>query len=429
MSNKKVYFLALVFSIIYTKSQAQGYGNSPYASIGIGELFPETVAAQDMMGGTGVSFGNSFYINQLNPALLAKNRTIGFNKYVTFNLGMTGAYKIQSQGDAVQDDFGMNLSNFSLVFPVKNKWAMGFSMRPFTTADFTMIREIDFAGSNISKIQQINSKGGISRVAFTNAINLAKGLYLGLEAQYNFGYIRKDTTESLSSSFNYQKFENRYDLKGGGLKAGLAYQHKISKKWNINAGAVYQIGSELKGESLRTFSLLSENGNGPAYSQQPDTIGVYSLTTSTPVNYKFGISLESNYHWVFAAEYGKTLWSGLNQFDVNAMKIMQDATEMNFGVEWMPNSSSSKYFNQVFYRLGFKRFETPYLINNTRVSDNSFSFGLSLPMGFRSPSYIDLALSLGRRGTLAGGLVQENYTKVSLNFSLLSSWFNKQRID
>lgn len=429
MSNKKVYFLALVFSIIYTKSQGQGYGNSPYASIGIGELFPETVAAQDMMGGTGVSFGNSFYINQLNPALLAKNRSIGFNKYVTFNLGMNGAYKIQSQGDAVQDDFGMNLSNFSLVFPVKNKWAMGFSMRPFTTADFTMIREIDFAGSNISKIQQINSRGGISRVAFTNAINLAKGLYLGLEAQYNFGYIRKDTTESLSSTFNYQKFENRYDLKGGGLKAGLAYQYKISKKWNLNAGAVYQLGSELKGESLRTFSLLSENGNGPAYSQQPDTIGVYSLTSSTPVNYKVGISLESNYHWVFAAEYGKTLWSGINQFDVNAMKVMKDATEMNFGVEWMPNSSSSKYFNQVFYRLGFKRLETPYLINNTRVSDNSFSFGLSLPMGFRSPSYIDLALSLGRRGTLAGGLVQENYTKVSLNFSLLSSWFNKQRID
>jgi hypothetical protein len=69
------------------------------------------------------------------------------------------------------------------------------------------------------------------------------------------------------------------------------------------------------------------------------------------------------------------------------------------------------------------------MINNTKIKDQSFSLGLSVPMGFGNPSYVDIAVAVGRRGVNANNLIAENYTKISVNFSLLSSWFNKPRIE
>jgi hypothetical protein len=426
----KFRYLILLSFISFTQTAwSQGQGNSPYNVIGIGELTEESVAAQDMMGGTGVSFSNSFYVNHINPAMLVKNRTIGLNKYVAFNIGLKGGYKILNQGNKVQDDFGLNLSNLTMVFPVKPKWAMGISLRPFSMADNVSKVQKDFAGSNETNEIEYRNAGGISRVAFTNSFILAKGLFWGVEGQYNFGNIQRDTTSSITGSSEYFRNSGRYSLKGASLRTGLAYQLKLSKKWNLNVAGIYQFGSSLKGESLKIFSVLGDGGNGPVYIQNPDTLTLNNITSQIPSKYKVGVSLESNYHWLFAVDYGYTKWTDVKQFDATSSKTLIDAKELNLGMEWIPNVSSSKYFNQVFYRLGFKHIDTPYLINDTKIKDQSFSLGLSLPMGFGNPSYVDIALSLGRRGVNANNLIQENYTKISVNFSLLSSWFNKPRID
>ena len=423
------YLLLISFIGFSQIAWSQGQGNSPYNTIGIGEITEETVAAQDMMGGTGVTFSNSFYINHINPAMLVKNRTIGLNKYVALNIGLKGGYKLLTQGNKVQDDFGLNMSNLTMVFPVKPKWAMGVSMRPYSVSDNTTKIEKAFTGSNQINTIENKSTGGISRVAFTNSFILTKGLYWGVEGQYNFGNILRDTTSTIKGSSEYFRNSGRYSFKGVSAKTGLTYQAKLNKKWNLNVGGVYQLGSKLNGESLRVFSVLGEAGSGPVYIQNPDTLAKNTITSQIPSKYKIGVSLESIYHWVFAADYGYTKWSSLKQFDHNAEKLLTDAKEVNLGIEWVPNISSSKYFNQVFYRVGFKQIDTPYFINNNKIKDQSFSFGLSVPMGFGNPSYIDLAVSVGKRGLNTGGLVQENYTKISVNFSLLSSWFNKPRID
>jgi hypothetical protein len=96
------YLLLLAFISFTQYAWSQGQGNSPYNTLGIGEITEESVAAQDMMGGTGVSFANSFYINHINPAMLVKNRTVGLNKYVAFNIGLKGGYKTLNQGNKVR---------------------------------------------------------------------------------------------------------------------------------------------------------------------------------------------------------------------------------------------------------------------------------------------------------------------------------------
>jgi hypothetical protein len=430
MSLKLRHFFLLVFLGINQLAFAQGQGKSPYSSIGIGELTDETIAAQDMMGGTGVSFSNMFYLNGLNPALLAKGRVVNGLKYVALSVSGKGYFRNLEQNGTLGQDFGMNLSNLAMAFPVSPKWTIGVSFKPYSMMDNEKVLNTHFQGSSSIATYNFRDYGGLSKVGFTNSVNPVKGLYLGVEGQYYFVNITIDTTMNFIGSGSYTRYTRRQELKGLSLKGGVAYQHKISKKWSANIGGTYQLGNDIKGENINIFrNLVETSGAGPAVSGDPDTLSISDFTTSLPSKYKIGVSLEKPFNWVFAAEYGFTNWEGISKhFDQQAANTLRNSTEMNFGVEWIPNVSSSSYFNQVFYRVGFKSVNTPYYINNTQIKDNSFTFGMSLPMG-RGTNYLDLGVALGRRGTTSNGLVQENYAKASVSFSLTRDWFHRPRIN
>lgn len=428
----KFKYLFLFVSLSFCQNIfAQGEGQSPYSVYGLGDLNDETVAAQDMMGGAGVSFSNAFYINTLNPALVVKGRYINGLKYVAFNFSGKGTFKRLEQGQNLGEDFDMNLSNITLAFPILPKWAIAVGFRPYSSVDNEVTVNKAFSGSSSIANYTYRDYGGLSKVNLTNSLILAKGLYAGIEAQYYFGNISRDTTTYfLGGNTYYDRYTGRTDLKGVSLKGGLAYQYKLNKKWYLNAGATYQLGSELKGDRLHIFQKMIDVGNGliPESTAGPDTLSLTDFSTNLPKKFKIGLSLEKPFNWLIAAEYGITNWEGIDKpYDEISKKVLRNSTELNVGVEWVPNVASGRYFNQVFYRLGFKSVKTPYYLNNTEIMDNSFSFGFSLPLG-KGSNYVDLGLALGRRGTIDNNLVQENYAKVSVSFSMLRDWFHRPRI-
>ena len=429
MSLKFRHYFLLFFLVVHHLSYGQGQGRSPYSVIGIGELSDETTAIQDMMGGTGVSFSNTFYVNGLNPALMAKDRVINGLKYVAFNVSGSGYFRNLEQGTSLGQDFGLNLSNLSMAFPVARQWTIGVNFRPYSIVDNENFTRRSFSGSSSISSYTFTDNGGLSKVGLTNSFNIARGLYAGVEAQYFFGNIVRDTTSMFVTSIRqYNRYTGRSSLKGASLKGGLAYQQKLNKKWKANVGATYQLGTDLKGEYLHVHQLLMDGTNGIAPTGSPDTLALHDFSTSIPSRYKLGISLEKTFNWIFAAEYGFTNWEGISKpFDARAAQTLRNSKEFNFGIEWIPNVNSSAYFNQVFYRAGFKSVTTPYYMNGIQIKDNSASFGMSMPLG-KSASYIDWALAIGRRGTLANNLVKENYARISVSFSLMRDWFHRPRI-
>lgn len=430
MSNK-IKLLALTFFTICISqtSFGQGQGNSPYSSIGIGELSEESNAAQDMMGGVGVSSANGFYVNLINPALVVKNKSLGAYKYVSFSIGLKGYNRNMAMNTLEQKNFGMNLSNITVAFPLKPKWAMALALKPYSIVDSKSIASKNIAGTSEVTSYEYNSTGGISRLSWTNSFQIAKGLHFGLDANYNFGSIFKDSTEVINSNSSVAiRTSNRYSLNGFGLKGGLAYQQKINKKWFVNFGGTYEMGNTLQGEYLRTFVNLSNGANGFQLINA-DTLTIKDVNLNLPSKYKVGISLESPFHWLFAVDYSKTNWSQSENLDKISKSRTIDSDEINAGIEWLPKSNSTKYFNQVFYRIGYRQANTQYLINGNQVKDRSVSLGMSVPLGFRNPSYIDMGLAIGKRGLNTNGQIQENYVKISANFSLMSAWFIKPKID
>lgn len=432
MSKKtSLYFSFLLLTISFHTVQGQGQGNTPYSVFGIGELSEPTDATQEMMGGTGTSFSNGFYVNLLNPAMVVKNRMVGDFKYVAFSVGLRGNYRNIIQGDQASTNFGYNLQNLTLAFPIKNTWAMAVSLRPYSMVDYKINAFRPVSGSDSNEaINIINEySGGTSRVSYVNSFNVFKNLFIGIEGNYNFGTIYKDSTTSLGTSLDLQTNSYRYSLGGNSIKLGAAYQQKLSKKWNANFGASAELQGKLKAEELNTFALYRDAGVGPDLQTIPDTLSIRNIEGNTPAQYKFGLSLESPYHWIFAADYGITKWNGITHLEKSASQYMQDSKDLSLGIEWLPNSSSTKYLNQVFYRVGYRSSTSPYNINGTSVKDNRVSLGLSLPMGFRNPSYLNFGVAFGRRGINDNNLVQENYIRINTSFSLLSPWFIKPKID
>lgn len=428
---KKSSYCISIFFLTSTLVLAQGQGKTPYSILGFGELSEPTDAVQDMMGGTGASFSNGFYVNTLNPALLSKNRTIGDFKYVSFNVGLRGNYRSINQGNKITNNFGFNLQNLGLTVPISKQWATSFSVRPYSMVDYTYTsgQVLNVGGIERGINYRNNYSGGISRASWANGVSFWNKLYVGLETFYNFGSISKDSTQVFVGDINQQRVSNRYALGGLGYRAGVAYQQKVSKNWRVNVGAVLEASSNLRNEQVSTFGLFQDAGQGPALITAPDTLSFISNRVSTPSQQIIGISLEKPYHWLFAADFGRTLWSGVNTLDTFGNFYKNDASYFSAGAEWLPNSTSTNYFNQIFYRLGYYSSQTQFSFESSRIRDQRISLGLSMPMGFRSPSYLNLAVAFGRRGVLEGNLIQENYIRISTSVSLLSPWFIKPRID
>jgi hypothetical protein len=410
-----------------TPKDSRLFGNSPYSAIGIGEVLPSSNIANEAMGGTSLTFANGIYVNTANPAMLTKNR------YLAFNAGLTGNIKKISSETTSQQDFGMNLSHLAFAFPVKSRWSMSVGIRPNTVLDHEARYLKTIVGTTNTVEYTYRGFGGISKATWSNGFLIGKSFHVGTEIGYNFGSFTRDTTSRLllgDGSDYYLRYSDRTSPKGFSYKAGFVWQNKISSKWNLNIGGTYEGKTNLKADKLRSFTTLTDAGSGPVLLAEPDTLQTQSGKFVIPAKYSVGISLESPFKWVFAAEYSIQDWSLFKNFDGKSLSNYTKSETIALGIESIPKATSTKYLNQVFYRIGYKQSKTPYLVNQIQVIDRSFTFGFSIPLAYRSPSYIDLGFAAGSRGKIGSGLVKDTYYRVSIGFSFMDTrWFAKPKID
>lgn len=80
------------------------------------------------------------------------------------------------------------------------------------------------------------------------------------------------------------------------------------------------------------------------------------------------------------------------------------------------------------YRVG-GHFEQTYLqLKNSQLTDYGVSLGFGFPMK-RVATTIQFAVEAGRRGTVSNNLVELNYVKCTLGFTLNDRWFIKPKFD
>lgn len=408
-----------------TKLKAQGLGNSPYSSLGMGEFYGESFSDNTGMGQSGVSYGSGFQVNNLNPALWVRNR------FTTLDVGLIGQYKNIVSGNQSQRNAGGNLAYVSLSFPVGPKWAIGVNLKPYSFIDYQNVSSRTVPGTPFQAQYVTSGKGGINKASITNSVQIGRYVSLGLESSYFFGNVRKASEVMLPISNNGDDYlvslNERTTYSDIAFRAGVAARIPIKKqnKLNLNLGGAYSFSTTLN--SIQTTSFELTQLSFPVIA--PDTLeNNLSGGLTVPEQYQVGASLEWPFKLVVSADYSHQSWSKYRSF-ANSSDNLNDVGRIHVGVEYLPRFTSLNYFDLVRYRVGFSHGKTPYSINGNDVNDTNVSLGFTFPMGRGYQNFISLALVAGQRGNAGAGLIRERYGRAVLGITLLERWFVKQKID
>lgn len=410
---------------IFQIANAQTIVNSPLSYIGMGEMYPAETASNSMMGGIGISNSNGIYSNQMNPALLARNR------YTVLEAGLNAELKNMQDYRQRQQILGGNYQSFNLTLPMSSRWTMSVGIRPHSNVNYETksYRRLNVLGVD-SLIYGYKGTGGVSKLSMSHGVRLGKEIYIGLESAYLFGTVSREvSTQNLSDGQYYKiQLENATRYSDFTFKAGLAYRHLIKNDIFLNVGATFDLSKQIGATNLRRFATLDLTGLNVI---NADTLDKESkFDQKIPVSQRFGISLERAARWMVGIDYSSTSWTSIDNNLGRSAKLPTTST-IAFGAEYTPDFESiSSFFKRTTYRVGYSYATTPYdFAGNGRFAKDQFVSG-----GFAFPlrnflNYINVSYQFGRRGLLADNALEEQYQRVVIGLTLGDAWFQKVKLN
>lgn len=402
--------------------------NSPYSSLGLGNISPQGFAAQEFMGGVGVSNTGSFIMNNINPALLSRN------KNTILDIALYGQiFTIKNSTKEQQESTG-NISHIALVFPIYKKyWTTQLGFKPYSNVEYLYTRIARISGNqDFTATYTYQGTGGLNTFFWGNGFTVAKNVYVGAKINYLFGNITNEigTQVNVGGADPKTILTNRTVFSNILLNLGVAATFPLKNKKNINVGASFDLGQNL-GVKRSAFNER-RNANDGTISQ--DTLSINQKTDiNIPYKLRLGVSYEKPSAYTFGVDVFTQAWKNYSDGSTpNPDLKFQNSLGVAIGGEITPNFKSANFFKRSTYRMGAQYQQTAYLLNGQSINEFGISFGTSLPVGISQVglTYINLGLTVGQRGTTSAGLIQENYFKVTLGATINDLlWFNRPKIE
>lgn len=454
--------------------------SSIYSRYGLGLLHNQYNHASSMMGGLGASYRSLEAPNYINPASLSAV------KLISFDAGISGIFENIKTIDQKAKQNSFNLDYLSFSMPIKNFWSTSIGMLPYSKKDYQVLNYTTLDSVNKSRIEG-NGSGALNSVYWSNGFKV-KDFSIGASIGYIFGKFDKIsasniTTSDLYSSSDYTTYQkSTTQIKMLNIDAGLQYTLTIKNKkdtlkpYKIDFGIAVNAPISLdkaqsQSDQVRSFSnqilgtraldesladFINDKVENPSYLQRvyssggtdywkqfvPDTISMQnasSLDLNTPPAFNIGATFYRDYKYKIGFDFRYQPWSKYRGFENNETSRLSDSWRIGFGGEIIPNINKyNKFFSKLKYRAGFYYSKSYLSIRNNDISEFGIDFGVGIPMfnrfssneGFMQ-SYItypfNIGFQFGRRGTTNDNLVQENFVRLKLAFSINDRWFVKRR--
>ena len=423
-----IQIFAISITLVISLNVVANAQNSPYSSLGLGNISPQGFMAQEFMGGVGVSNTGSFIMNNINPALIARN------KNTILDIALYGQqFNIKNSTTKQQESTG-NISHIAVLFPVYKKyWTTQLGFKPYSNVEYIYARTARIAGnSDFTATYTYEGSGGLNSFFWGNGFTIAKNLYVGAKINYLFGNITNEigTQVNVGGADPKTILTNRTVFSNILVNLGAAATFPLKNKKNINIGASFDLGQNL-GVKRSTFNERKDANSG-IISQ--DTLLInQKANINLPYKLRLGISYEKPSAYTFGVDVFTQAWKNYSDGTTpNPDLQFQNSNGIAVGAEVTPNFKSGNFFKRSTYRMGAQYQQTAYLLNGQSINEFGISFGTSLPVGISQVglTYINLGLTVGQRGTTNAGLIQENYIKVTLGATINDLlWFNRPKIE
>jgi len=424
MSIKTKLFILSVFGAFCLQQHALAQSSSStYSSLGIGEFNTSGFTQNQGMGGLGISYGNTFGINHVNPALSVQN--YAFNFQAAINYERISA----SSGERSAEIDGGGLGYVAMSFPIKpSKMSVGVGLNQISSVNYNLTFRNPVANSEITAFNIIDGNGGISEAYINTGFQVFKNFNLGFQGSYIFGSTIRRNNLTLTNAQGEpvggsSEYYERLSLSDVSLKGGAHYMAKVGNRKFLHFGSIYQLFGEVNGKE---FAKVADSGQA----SNPDVPGnILSNDVAgsiyIPNRLGYGVTYEKLNKFMIGLEAQHQDFSTYRSFDGTTGEL-NNSFKIGLGGQYIPDLfSMDNVFARSMYRLGFEYEQTPYLIRNMAINDVGINFGASIPMN--NLSLMNLAFKLGTRGSTENNLVRENYIRVSLGFSINdNSWFYKK---
>ncbi len=408
---------------------AQADVDSPYSLFGVGQVRNKSmnVRLKGMGGVANAMFGGGM-INGENPAAYAKIDSLAF----LFDAGFYFKTATFSTSSLSEKSNNASFDYVSMAFGLTSWWKMALGVQPYSTSGYTMlVSKVDpEVGSTVTRFK---GKGGLNQAFWGNAFKIGKHFALGANAYYVFGNTKTETSLYFPDSIYYIGSRRSLDVmvRSFMFDYGMLFNTNLSKDLCLSLGLTYTQKIKLKGEQT-LFIRSFEEDMDTEVEYIIDT--VYSSSGSTkitmPQGIGFGVALQNGENWALGTDFNWMQWSKFAREGAN--DVLQDAWSVSAGAEFTPKHTTiSGYFSRVTYRLGgFYEHGFINLEGNDGVSHSinkvGVTVGMSLPLP-RTLSKVNMALEVGQYGTREGGLIQEQYAKLSVGVSVFERWFMKRK--
>ncbi len=424
--------VSLVFILIIS-FQLSGQFNtySPYTRFALGDLARQGFGQGQAMGGTGLAIHEDFRINHLNPASFSALDSTS----VYFDFGANTFHNEYKTENYSNTWWNMNLHHVAFASSMGKHFGVSAGIVPYSSIGYNIKQEYDDLTNGLAMDTYFQGEGGIMNFYVGSAVKLLDRISLGVTMNYLMGKLTRQRQVSFPSHPGFSKPSSTeiINLRKPVFTLGLQYKEVLSKKFFFSVGAVYDIKANVKVSN--DFSVINQ-----FYPDDPSplndsvvidpnfVLGEDTTFNNLVIPQKMGIGIAFGIpnKLIITGDYYKQDWtgsmSGENYRTTNA-------TSMHFGIEYIPDVEAIRGYHKLMsYRAGGYYSNYYLMVNGEQLQDYGITFGVGVPVKSLRSS-INVAFTLGTRGTTQHNLVKENYGIITFNVTLHDTWFRKRRFD
>ena len=435
-----MFLLKYVFRLSFFISLC--FSQGPFNSYGIGDL-------QDWNSASAGGSSSLGLVSSYRQNISLSNPTTWPNlKYTFLSLSYSGfesALKNNSKNGY------SNLQSAQLIIPIKNKYAIGIELHPYS---YQKIDMIDSLGNDLIAFEdtldlqkQFVQAGGVMAFDISASTSIFSRTNLALTFQLLFGSSRQsknllvdEIPYAISSRLNYSGVNTILFLKhyAFGYDFFLRSQFAFKPLEAVQTKLYPYFDTNKNGYHDFSYDYLNPGYDFPNPNDVPDPEQSRISNIHEPLSFSFGVSNTIYQRFQVSFEYQKIKENASysNQIPNGFNKRIIENDKISFGAIWYPNKQSFKFLDNLTLRSGlfFNNFATDELSDDSTIrikSKNSVTeFGYSIGFGYKFKAVgnqIDFAYSSSLKSFEASDYSEERLRGFQIGISIADIWFIKRR--
>lgn len=405
---------------------AQTIGNSPYAAYGIGDVKFDNSVEVNAMGGISTA-----YITDFNNSFNFRNPAANTNLELTtlkFEVANENNFFRTDYNDTKATKHSTYISNISIAFPISRKVKFGMGYQPYSSKKYALYQE-ETSGDN-TRTNYFHGEGNLNTVQAGLSYQITPQFALGFRSNFYFGNLYDLDELYTSNSELYNGYETKNKVETFNFTFGTTYQKKLANDNKLTLGATYTFGNTGQMETRYTNSTYFYT-NGAKQNENIIEQQISKDKQLIPSEGSVGIGYGKDLKYFFGTQYdfkkGETIQILGKPF------ANQDSYRISAGGWFVPNINNFRnYFSRVIYRYGAYYEKGNLNINDKNINKFAVTGGATFPFANKSTSRIsgiDLAIEVGKRGTLQNNLINQNFINFRIGINFADRWFQKALYD